>query len=76
MSSNYTVVNVTVTDHQKRKMVSAVHSKSPFSLKLTNAQLSGGPDDLHVTPRQKNKMAKHKGLGKGIVLKLNIILIL
>jgi hypothetical protein len=69
--TKYVVANVTVTDHQKRKMVSAVHSKSPFSLKLTNAQLSGGPDDLHVTPRQKNKMAKHAGLGKGIVLKFS-----
>ena len=69
--SNYSVVKVTVSDGQKRKMVSAVHSKSPFSLKLSHGQLSGGPDDLHVTPRQKNKMEKHMGLGKGIVLKFS-----
>lgn len=68
---NYVVVNVTVTDHQKKRMVNAVHSKSPFSLKLTHGQLSGGPDDLHVTPRQKNKMEKHLRMGKGIVIKFS-----
>lgn len=55
----------------KKKMVDAIHAKSPFSLRLLASHLSG-KDDLHLTARQKKKLEKHKLAHKGIILKFSI----
>lgn len=66
----YETAKVQVSAHQKKKMALAVHNGAQFSLKLSHGQLTG-PDELHLTLRQKTKLMKHKAMHKGIVLKFS-----
>lgn len=55
---------------QQRNLVKAIHSKSPFSMKLTYDNLHG-EHDIFLTPRQLKKLEKAYSNGKGVVIKMS-----
>jgi len=67
---SYTIVNVDLSDTQKRSLVKAHRNHEGTKIRLSYDKL-GGSDGLTVTKTQYNKIEKAKAEGKGIDLSLS-----
>ena len=63
-------ISVNLSDGQKRKLAKAYRDKEEVSIKLSNKNLSGS-DTLMVPKNTANRVAKSKGLGKGVQIKIS-----
>ena len=63
-------ISVNLSDGQKRKLAKAYRDKEEVSIKLSNKNLSGS-DTLLVPKNTVNRVAKSKGLGKGVQIKIS-----
>ena len=68
--SSYIEYGVTLTDGQKSKLASAILNKSPLTLRLKHSHLQGS-DELMLTKRQINKIAKSLRDGSGSDIKIS-----
>ena len=62
-------ISVNLSDGQRRKLAKAYRDKE-VSIKLSNKNLSGS-DTLMVPKNTANRVAKSKGLGKGVQIKIS-----
>ena len=63
-------ISVNLSDGQRRKLAKAYRDKEEVSIKLSNKNLSGS-DTLMVPKNTVNRVAKSKGLGKGVQIKIS-----
>ena len=63
-------ISVNLSDGQRRKLAKAYRDKEEVSIKLSNKNLSGS-DTLMVPKNTANRVAKSKGLGKGVQIKIS-----
>ena len=63
-------INVKLSEGQKRKLAKAYRDNEEVSIKLAHKNLSGS-DTLMVPKNTVNRVAKSKGLGKGVQIKIS-----
>ena len=63
-------ISVNLSDDQKRKLAKAYRDKEEVSIKLAHKNLSGS-DTLLVPKNTVNRVAKSKGSGKGVQIKIS-----
>ena len=63
-------INVKLSEGQKRKLAKAYRDNEEVSIKLTHKNLSGS-DTLMVPKNTVNRVAKSKGSGKGVQIKIS-----
>ena len=63
-------ISVNLSDGQRRKLAKAYIDREEVSIKLSNKNLSGS-DTLMVPKNTANRVAKSKGLGKGVQIKIS-----
>ena len=63
-------ISVNLSDGQKRKLTKAYRDREEVSIKLAHKNLSGS-DTLFVPKNTTNRVAKSKGLGKGVQIKIS-----
>ena len=63
-------ISVNLSDGQRRKLAKAYRDKEEVSIKLAHKNLSGS-DTLLVPKNTVNRVAKSKGPGKGVQIKIS-----
>ena len=68
--TTYFEYGVTLTDNQKRSLVSAMNNKTPLTLRIKNSNLSGN-DELMLTKTQIGKIQKSLANGTAVDLRIS-----
>ena len=68
--SNYTNINVNISDGQKEKLKKALATGNELSLRFSHTDLVGN-DSIGVTQSQLNRLNKAHGTGKGVTIKMS-----
>ena len=68
--TEYKPYTVSLSGNQKLKLTKAIMNKSPITLRLSSADLSGS-DKIFLTKTQINKIKKSKSLNKGVDINIS-----